>query len=109
MKVEGVTTLPSLLPFETLGLDFPPLYDGDTREPVHDEFGTVVTEITTVTTRTRYRTQGTWGFLMLAACPCMIYIGSERSLINNEHTLGSLSPSKKGYSVVTYSMTGVEQ
>lgn len=46
---------------------------------------------------------------MLAACPCMIYLGSERSLINNEHTLGSLSPSKKGYSVVTYSMTGVEQ
>ena len=56
MKVEGVTTLPSLLPFETLGLDFPPLYDGDTRGPVRDEFGTVVTEITTVTTLTRYRT-----------------------------------------------------
>jgi hypothetical protein len=34
-------------------MDTPPSYDGDEYE--RDEFGTVVTEVTTVTTRTRYR------------------------------------------------------
>ena len=36
-------------------MDTPPSYDGDEYE--RDEFGTVVTEVTTVTTRTRYRAQ----------------------------------------------------
>lgn len=67
MRVEGVTT-PSGLLSETLGLGSPPSYGGGTTEqpcaPTHhmeskrDDFGTVVTEVTTVTTRRRYRIEG---------------------------------------------------
>lgn len=64
MKVEGVLTPPQPLS-ETLGPRSPPSYDGDatgqssTRtqdaESERDDFGTIVTEVTTVTTSTRRR------------------------------------------------------
>ena len=64
MKVEGTST-PSQILSETLGSDALPSYDGDTagQRPAqaqhtayeYDGFGTVVTEVTTITTRKRYR------------------------------------------------------
>jgi len=42
-------------PFSTVSLDAPPSYDGVTGEPGGSGAGRVVTEVTTVTTRTRYR------------------------------------------------------
>ena len=52
---------------ETIGQELPPLYEGDvtgqppTRtqhaETERDDFGTIVTEVTTVTTRRRYRVE----------------------------------------------------
>jgi len=64
MKAEG-TFAPSRLPPETPDLVPPPSYDRDaTGEPSartqhvefeSDDFGTIVTEVTTVTTRRRYR------------------------------------------------------
>jgi hypothetical protein len=66
MKVEDAF-MPSQSSSETLGSGFPPSYDGDatgqssTRaqyaESEQDDFGTVVTEVTTVTTRKRYRVE----------------------------------------------------
>ena len=68
VKVEGVLS-PSQLLSETLGSGFPPSYDGaatgqssaHTRvaESESDDFGTVVTEVTTVltTTRKKYRVE----------------------------------------------------
>ena len=64
MKVEGIST-PSRSPFGTMGQGFPPSYEGDaigessarTQESERDEFGTIVTEVTTVTTRRRYRVE----------------------------------------------------
>ena len=71
VKVEGVST-PSQPSSEALGSGFPPSYSGDTIgqssthvqhvESEHDEFGTIVSEVTvvtttstsTVTTRKRY-------------------------------------------------------
>jgi len=56
---------PSQSPSETLGSGSPPSYDGDatTRtqhaESERDDFGTIVTEVTTVTTRKRYRVEDT--------------------------------------------------
>ena len=54
-------------PNETGGQESPPLYEGDetgqpsTRaqhaESERDDFGTIVTEVTTVTTRRRYRVE----------------------------------------------------
>ena len=54
---------------ETTGRDSPPLYEGDATGRYHtrahnaeterDDFGTIVTEITTVTTRRRYRVETT--------------------------------------------------
>ena len=47
---------------ETTGRESPPLYEGDTAqhaETERDDFGTIVTEITTVTTRRRYRVETT--------------------------------------------------
>ena len=64
VKVEGTST-PSQILSETLGTDALPSYDGDTagQRPAqaqhtayeYDGFGTVVTEVTTITTRKRYR------------------------------------------------------
>jgi hypothetical protein len=58
VKVEGTLSTPQL-PSEVLGSE-PPSYNGDTtgQSFVHtqserDDFGTVVTEVTTVTTTTR--------------------------------------------------------
>ena len=66
MEVKGVFA-PSQSPFETFGSGSPPLYDGDatgrssTRaqhaESERDDFGTVVTEVTIVTTRKKYRVE----------------------------------------------------
>ena len=42
---------------KSVDLDAPPSYDGITWEYEGDEFGTVVTEVTTITSRTRYRLQ----------------------------------------------------
>ncbi|KAF9781774.1 hypothetical protein BJ322DRAFT_243563 [Thelephora terrestris] len=67
VKVEGAF-LPSQFSSGTLGSGFPPSYDGapatgqsstHTRiaESERDEFGTIVTEVTTVTTRKRYRVE----------------------------------------------------
>ena len=72
VRVRGVSA-PSHLPPETLGSDPLPSYDGDTAgqssthtqhaEPEYDEFGTIVNEVTvvtttsTVTTRKRYRVE----------------------------------------------------
>ena len=70
MKVEGTLT-PSQILSELFGSGFPPLYDGDTTgqlpthtqhvESEHDEFGTIVNEVTvtttTVTTRKKYRVE----------------------------------------------------
>ena len=72
VKVEDAFT-PSRSPSETLGSDSLPSYDGDTSgrsstrgqhvETEHDEFGTIVNEVTvvtttnTVTTRKRYRVE----------------------------------------------------
>ena len=74
MEVKGVFA-PSLSPSETLGSGSPPLYDGDATgqssaraqhvESEHDEFGTIVNEVTvvtttstsTVTTRKKYRVE----------------------------------------------------
>ena len=54
---------------ETMGRGSPPLYEGDATgqssartqhtESERDEFGTIVTEVTTVTTRRRYRVENT--------------------------------------------------
>jgi hypothetical protein len=67
VKVEGIFT-PSQPSSETLGSGFPPSYDAEatvgqssTRaqhaESERDDFGTIVTEVTTVTTRRRYRVE----------------------------------------------------
>jgi len=66
VKVEG-TLAPSQLLYEMLGSGSLPSYDEDAtgQPPTHaqrveserDDFGTVVTEITTITTRKRYRVQ----------------------------------------------------
>ena len=69
MKVdnaEGAFT-PSQPSSETLGSGSLPSYDGDTTgqssthtqhaESERDDFGTIVTEITTITTRRRYRVE----------------------------------------------------
>ncbi|KAF9648163.1 hypothetical protein BDM02DRAFT_3115784 [Thelephora ganbajun] len=67
VKVEGMTT-PSRSSSETLGPGSLPSYDEDasgqslTRaqrtESERDDFGTIVTEVTTITTRKRYRVEG---------------------------------------------------
>lgn len=74
MKVEN-TPSPSQLLSERLGSGSPPTYDGHATEPEsstrtqhvesdHEEFGTIVNEVTvvtttsTVTTRKRYRVEG---------------------------------------------------
>ena len=54
---------------ETMGQRPPPSYEGDTTEQSsartqhaeseRDDFGTIVTEVTTVTTRKRYRVENT--------------------------------------------------
>jgi hypothetical protein len=54
---------------ETAGQDVPPSYEGDATgqssaraqraESERDDFGTIVTEVTTVTTRRRYRVEDT--------------------------------------------------
>jgi len=65
VRVEGVFG-PSYSSSEAIGLGSLPSYDGDTRqsyapaqhaESERDEFGTVVTEVTVVTTRRRYRVE----------------------------------------------------
>ena len=65
MKVEGSVTH-SQLPVETLNSGHLPSYDGEIwqssarnqrEESEHDEFGTVVTEVTVVTTRKSYRVE----------------------------------------------------
>ena len=66
MKVEGTSTS-SRSPLETVGQEVPPSYQGDTigeptaraqrTESERDEFGTIVTEVTIVTTRRRYRVE----------------------------------------------------
>ena len=65
VKVEGVFT-PLQLLSEALRSGSLPSYDGDTLQPSaraqhaeseRDEFGTVVTEVTVVTTRKRYRVE----------------------------------------------------
>ena len=73
VEVEGTFT-PSLWPFsvsETLGSDIPPLYNAAGEPPIRaqhaelerDEFGTIVNEVTvlttTVTTHKRYRVEDT--------------------------------------------------
>ena len=69
----GSTSIPLQSAPETLGSGSLPAYDGDTTgesfthtqrmEPEHDEFGTIVNEVTvvtsTVTTRKRYRVEDT--------------------------------------------------
>ena len=68
VTVEGVYT-PSRPSSEAPGSSFPPSYDGDTigqpstnftqhAESERDGFGTIVTEVTVVTTRKRYRVEG---------------------------------------------------
>ena len=54
---------------EPTGRESPPSYEGDTNGQYHtrtqhaesdrDDFGTIVTEVTTVTTRRRYRVEDT--------------------------------------------------
>jgi hypothetical protein len=66
VKVEGAFA-PSRSSSEVLGSGFPPSYDGDvtgqstTRaehtESERDGFGTIVTEVTTIKTRKRYRVE----------------------------------------------------
>lgn len=66
MRVEGAFA-PSRPPSEALGSSPLPQYDGDGARPSsthaqhveseHDDFGTVVTEVTVVTTRRRYRVE----------------------------------------------------
>ena len=65
VKVEGVLA-PSQALSEMLGSGSLPSYDGDTWQPFahtqhaeseRNEFGTVVTEVTVVTTRKRYRVE----------------------------------------------------
>ena len=65
VKVEG-GFVPSRSSSETLGLGPLPSYDGDTwqssaraqhTESERDELGTLVTEVTVVTTRKRYRVE----------------------------------------------------
>ena len=66
MKIEG-TSAPSRVLSERLGSGFLPPYDGDatgrssTRaqhaERERDDFGTIVTEVTTISTRNRYRVE----------------------------------------------------
>ena len=67
VKVGEVFT-PSQPSFEVLGLGSLPSYDGDVSQPPtsiqhaeseSDEFGTVVTEVTIVTTRKKYRVEDT--------------------------------------------------
>lgn len=66
VDVETMSKAPHLASSETLGLSSPPLYDGDTKgqsstraqhgvEAERDDFGTIVTEVCTVTTITRKR------------------------------------------------------
>ena len=66
MKVEDISTS-SRSPFGTTEQGFPPSYEGDAigessartqcTESERGEFGTIVTEVTTVTTRRRYRVE----------------------------------------------------
>ena len=67
VKVESTST-PSHSSSETLGLGSLPSYDMDpagqssaraqhTEESERDDFGTIVTEVTTITTRRRYRVE----------------------------------------------------
>ena len=66
MKIEGKSTS-SRSPSGTVGQEVPPSYEGDAigessvrgqrTESERDEFGTIVTEVTTVTTRRRYRVE----------------------------------------------------
>lgn len=66
MRVEDMPT-PQHLPSKSLASSLPPSYGGDATgesparahhaESEDDDFGTVVTEITTITTRKRYRVQ----------------------------------------------------
>jgi hypothetical protein len=66
VKVEGVFT-PSQLESETIGSGSPPSIDRDATgqssthtqhaESERDDFGTTVTEVTTVTTRRKYRVE----------------------------------------------------
>ena len=66
MKVESKPTS-SRSPPGTVGQEVPPSYEGDAigessargqlTESERDEFGTIVTEVTTVTTRRRYRVE----------------------------------------------------
>ena len=65
-EVGGVPT-PSHQPSETLGSALPPSYNGDApgqsstqtqhAESERDDFGTIVTEVTVVTTHKRYRVE----------------------------------------------------
>ena len=65
-NAEGTFT-PSQLSFEAVGLGSPPSYDrnatgesstrGHHMESECDDFGIIVTEVTTITTRKRYRVQ----------------------------------------------------
>jgi len=67
VKVEGTSTTSSRSPFGAVGQEIPPSYEGDAigepsartqrTESERDEFGTIVTEVTTVTTRRRYRVE----------------------------------------------------
>ena len=55
MKVEGQSKSSRMSPLNALSPRFPPSYDWVTGESERGELGTVVTEFSTVTTRTRYR------------------------------------------------------
>ena len=66
IKAEGAST-PLQQSSETVDLGLPPSYNGDTpgqsstesqhAESERDDFGTIVTEVTVVTTRKRYRVE----------------------------------------------------
>ena len=56
MEVEDVNT-PVLPPRETFGFDLLFPHDGNEPVQVQDDLGTVVTEVTVVTTRKRYRVE----------------------------------------------------
>ena len=68
VRTEGMST-PSQSSSESLGLGFLPPYSGDATgqstthaqhaESERDDFSTIVTEVTTITTRRRYRVQDT--------------------------------------------------
>ena len=88
MKVEGVS-IPSQPSSETLGSGLPPSYHGDATgqssthtqhtESEHDEFGTILSEVTvvttnstsTVTTRKKYRVEDALEEFLLF-CLCMV-------------------------------------